>query len=250
MPAYWVSSDLRSTLEEHGIRYYSGLQIIIYHLSLALRHHAEEFLGTQESSRLLDQLKPDYTELLKELQGALTLKIITEVLKRLVAENVSVRDIRNISEALLRNTSEENDSSILTEFARMELKRYISHAYSDSDNVIAALLLEPSIEQKIRTSVQNKQTTAQMILDPEETQQLKQDIDDVMANLVEEAVTPVIVVPQDIRRFVRDLIKPYFPTLAVLSYQELTAETTVKPLKRIGKLVAPQSGVGNMAAAS
>ncbi len=71
-----------------------------------------------------------------------------------------------------------------------------------------------------------------------------------MANLAEKAAKPVIVVPQDIRRFVRDILKPYFPSLAVLSYQELTADTTVKPLKRIGKMATEKSRAGDREAVS
>src|SRR5690606_26131013 len=47
------------------------------------------------------------------------------------------------------------------------------------------------------------------------------------------SVAPVILTPIDIRRFTRKVIERDFPSLAVLSYQELTASANIQPLDRI-----------------
>jgi type III secretion protein V len=226
----WVASDSQTRLEEAGIRFYSGAEILIYHLSRVLRYNAEEFLGTQETSRLLNQLKPNNVDLLNEMQSIVVLKTVVEILKNLVAEGVSIRDIRNICEALLRYGQDYKDAPTLTAFARVALSRQISHTFSDTDKVISVIMLDPSVEVKARDLVEGK---SKILFEPEEKNEINQQIEKVLAKEADQGTNPVIIVPQFMRTTIKGSIKEKFPTLPVLAYQELTSETTIKPLHRV-----------------
>ncbi|HEU0202214.1 MAG TPA: flagellar biosynthesis protein FlhA, partial [Burkholderiaceae bacterium] len=66
----------------------------------ALRHNAPLFLGTQDTTNLLTRASSDMPDVVKDVLRALPLQRVAEVLRRLVGESVSIRNLRDILEAL------------------------------------------------------------------------------------------------------------------------------------------------------
>ena len=74
--------------------------------------------------------------------------LLTDVLRKLVQEEVSVRNIRAILEALVAPTT-EGDAAALAERCRQALHRYLSHKYAPN-GPLYAYLADPEVEQTIR----------------------------------------------------------------------------------------------------
>lgn len=73
-------------------------------------------------------------------------------------EQISIRDLRSILEALIEWSPKEKDTVMLTEYVRSALKRQISYMYSKGQNMLPAILLDPSVEETIRKAI--RQTSA------------------------------------------------------------------------------------------
>ena len=101
LPTLWVDRSQEERVKQLGLKYMSEADVISFHLAFVLRRHAEEFLGIQETRQLVDAMEKDYKELVKEVQRVMPIQKITEVLKRLVSEDVSIRNLRAIFEALI-----------------------------------------------------------------------------------------------------------------------------------------------------
>lgn len=208
-------------------------RILTYHLSFVLRKYAEDFVGIQETRYLLDQMDARFGELVKEAQRILPLQKVTEILQRLVSEDISIRNLRDILEALVEWGQKEKDPVLLAEYVRGNLKRYISFKYSSAQNLLPAYLLDPEVEEKIRGGIRQTSSGSYLALDPATTRKFVAHVKQTVGDLHQHASKPVLVTSMDIRRYVRKLIELELYELPVLSYQELTQEVTIQPLGRV-----------------
>jgi type III secretion protein V len=200
-------------------------------LNATLRRNAGQFLGIQEVNALIGKMGQDYPDLIKEVLRVLSLQKISDVMRRLVEEGVSVRNLRDIFESLADAGAREKDSLVLAEFCRVGLKRYLSERYAGSEGTLKVFLLHPEFEEKLRQSIRGSGASAQLALDPELARRI---VGEVRSLRQAHGLDTVVLASIDIRRHVRKLVEGDFHDLAVLSYQELTAEMQVLPLGQLG----------------
>ena len=233
LPTLWVADGHGESLRKAGVPTMEPARILTYHLSFVLRKYAEDFVGIQETRYLLDQMDARFGELVKEAQRILPMQKVTEILQRLVSEDVSIRNLRDILEALVEWGQKEKDPVLLAEYVRGNLKRYISYKYSSAQNMLPAYLLDPDMEEKIRGGIRQTSSGSYLALDPATTRKFVASVKQAVGDIRQHASTPVLVTSMDIRRYVRKLIELEIYELPVLSYQELTQEVTIQPLGRI-----------------
>jgi len=229
----WIADGQRETLKKAGVSTLDLPQVLTFHLSFVLKKYASDFLGIQETRYLLSQMEGGFGELVKEVQRVLPIQKMTEIFQRLVSEEISIRNLRAILEALVEWGQKEKDTVLLCEYIRGSLKRYISYKYSSGQNILPAYLLAPDVEEKIRGSIRQTSAGSYMALDPATAQRFVSRAKQSIGALRQGRSRPVIVVSMDIRRYVRKLIEMELYDVPVLSYQELTQEITVQPLDRI-----------------
>jgi type III secretion protein V len=158
---------------------------------------------------------------------------IAEILQRLISEDISIRDMRAVLEALVEWAQKEKDIVLLTEYVRMALKRYISHKYSNGQNFLPSYLLAPDVEDVVRDAIRQTAGGSYLAMDPEKSKALLDSIRRTVGPLETTVAKPVILTSMDIRRYVRKLIEQDLYQLPVLSYQELVPEINVQPLARV-----------------
>jgi type III secretion protein V len=193
----------------------------------ALRGQAHLLLGVQEVQLLLDGLEPLVPALVREASAKLPAVLVAEVLRRLVEEGVSIRPLRPILEAMLPHAEAKRGPGFLAEACRRALRRQLGHAHA-AGGPLSVLLLDPAAEQAIREALAGEVLS----LEPRRALAL---LDALAAELGAEPRTqpPVVLVSPDVRRAVRTLVAPRFPTLPVLAYEELPPELPVRPVGRI-----------------
>ncbi len=229
----WVACEFREKMRQASISFLEPAQILTYHLSFVLKKYAGEFIGIQETRYLLEKMESDFPELVKELQRVLPLQKITEVLQRLVSEEISIRNLRSILEALVEWGQKEKDTVLLAEYVRSSLRRYISYKYSHGLNLLPAYLLSPDLEETIRNGIRQTSGGSYLALDPETIHTLVGKVKALVGDLEHSPSQPVLITSVDIRRYVRKLLENDLYELPVLSYQELTQEITIQPLGKI-----------------
>lgn len=200
----------------------------------ALRRHAPLFLGMQDTTNLLTRASVDAPDVVKEVLRALPVQRVADVLRRLVGEAVSIRNLRDILEALSEAGQRDKDAHALTEFARIALKRQICHRVAP-DGKLPALLLEPALEDLLRQAVRVNGGVAQLALEPETARRIAQDI----AERVQRHAPRVVITTIDVRWHLRKLIEPECFDTPVLSYHELMPTLELDILDRIAVPAAP-----------
>ena len=233
MPAIWVDEKYQEILQKAGIRCWTGLEVIILHISKFYRQYASEFLGIQEARAMLEFVEKSFPDLVKEVTRLVPLQKLTEILRRLVQEQVSIKDLRTILESLSETAQTEKDTVVLTEYGRSALKRYISYKSSLGHTVLSVYLLDPEIEDMVRGAIKQTSAGSFLALDPDSVQLILHAMRNTIVAPVPGAQPPVLLTTLDVRRFVRKLIENEFPDLSVVSYQEIVPEIRLQPLGRI-----------------
>lgn len=200
----------------------------------ALRRNAPLFLGAQDTTNLLTRASADMPDIVKEVLRALPLQRVSEVLRRLVSEGISIRNLRDILEALAEISQREKDVLALTEFTRVALRRQISHLVAPQGR-LGALMLQPQVEEMLRQSVRVNGGVSQLALDPEAARRLC----DAIAAAVHRHSPAALVTAIDVRWHVRKLIEAECFDLPVLSYHELTPALKLDVLERVPSPDAP-----------
>ncbi|MEW6605859.1 MAG: type III secretion system export apparatus subunit SctV [bacterium] len=230
----WISEEQKEIVRKAGYKVWETTEIMVLHLNGVLRRYSYEFLGLQEVKTILENTEKVYPAVVETVvPKIINLLQLTDILQRLLQEDISIRDMRTILQSIAEWGAVEKDTVMLTEYVRQGLKRYITHKYTAGKEILFVYLLDPQIEEMVSNAIQHTPSGNYLALVPEITYEILDAIKKEIQNLPATAQKPVILTSQEIRRYVRKLVEIQFPHLAVLSYQELTPEITIQPLGRI-----------------
>jgi type III secretion protein V len=229
-PAAWIPAGELDAARLRGVPTLAPEEVIVAHLLQVLRRYGHEFIGIQETQALLDQLERTHPTLVREVVPKLVSPaLLTEILRRLAAEGISLRSLREILGALAERAPADSDPVALTEHVRTALRRQITFAYAGSSGALNAYFLDPMIEDTVREAIQHSASGSTLALEPE----LSSDIVKAVGRAVADNSAPVMVTTADIRCHVRHLLEAEHPKVAVLSYQEIDPDVKLQPLGRI-----------------
>ncbi|MGQ3055158.1 MAG: FHIPEP family type III secretion protein [Roseateles sp.] len=194
----------------------------------ALRRNAALFIGIQETSELLTRAQADLADVVKEVLRALPVQKVTEVLRRLACEEVSIRNLRDILEALAEAAQREKDVQALTEMTRIALRRQTHHRVCPSGE-LQALLLSPELEALMRQNLHVSGGVTQLAISPDVARQFAADVQAQIAALRPQAIVCAI----DLRWHLRKLVEAECFDTPVLSFHELLPTLRLTPLHHL-----------------
>ena len=228
--AAWIPAGELVSARLQGVPTLEPDEVIVLRLLHLLGQHGHEFIGIQETQDLLDCLQRTHPALVRELvPKIISPALLTEILRRLAEEGISLRNLHEILGALAERIPMDPDPVTLTEQVRAALRRPITFAHTGGSHALAVYFIDSMIEETLRESIQPHSTGSSLALEPE----LAADIIKAVGRAVADRSAPVIVTAADLRIHVRRLIATEHPQVAVLSYQEI--EPTVK-LESLGRI--------------
>ncbi|MDD7804297.1 MAG: type III secretion system export apparatus subunit SctV [Endozoicomonas sp. (ex Botrylloides leachii)] len=229
----WIDQSYQDKMGKNNVNFMGPSKILTFHLAHVLKKYAEEFIGIQETRYLIEKMEASFGELVKEVQRLLPVNKITEIFQRLVSEDIPIRNLRSILQALVVWGNKEKEVVQLTEYVRSSLKRFISYKYSNGKNMLPVYLLDQDVEDTIRGGIRQTSAGSYLALDPSTSAQFVEIVKKTVGKIGHLEHKPVLITSMDIRRYVRKLLELEVYDLSVLSHQELTEEITVQPLGRI-----------------
>ena len=229
LPALWISPDLRDKAEAMGYTVVDAPSVLATHLSEVIRKNGAELLTRQEVQKLTDMVKENSPAVVNDLLASLSLGEIQKVLQNLIREQIPIRDLVTIFEALADYGKMSRSVDFLTERAREALSRLISLKIQGPDGIITAATLSPNWEQKITAGVDGDLARGwQLNLDPREVQKMIAAISRAMEEMIAKGLPPVLLVHPDVRLIVRRLIEGSIANIFVVSYNEITRGVQIK----------------------
>lgn len=227
-PVLLFEMNQKNALRDRGLNLIAPEEVLLRHLALTLKNHAKEFIGIQEVRNILSHLEEDHAELVREVVPRLiSVNKLTEVIKRLVDENIPVNNFRLILETLSVCQPDTKDPVTLTEEIRIGLKRVINHLHARGGTKLPAFLLDPELENEIASGIRRSGSECYLVLDPTRLRVISTAVVNAFANHGLRASDAVILTTIETRRFVRKIIENDLTETAVLSYQELEANLII-----------------------
>ncbi len=210
-------------------------EALVAEIHSLLRRNLPLFLGIQEASEIMTRANSAYPEIVKELLRAMPLAKIADVLRRLIAEEVPIRDMRALLEGLAENAQREAEPAMLAEHGRRALGRHIRNIHAPTGR-IRALTLSSQLEARLRELVQQAQSGKAIPLDPREAKAILEALVD-GANDNE---ARAIVVAPDLRPQLRQLIAPDLFDVPVLSTPELVPHVVIDVCEEVAMPEIPR----------
>jgi flagellar biosynthesis protein FlhA len=154
-------------------------------------------------------------------------------LQNLLNERVSIRDLVSITETLATQGRVSRDVDLLTEYARAALARQISRQHADEAGVLHVITVGPRTEDEIASSIQQGDHGNQVAMAPWAMQRLLGVISTEVERVAGSGRDPLILCSSRIRLAVRRMLERRLPNVVVLSFAEVTPQTTVEAVGNI-----------------
>ena len=224
LPAQWITEDQRQDAEHNNYTVVEPTSVLATHLTETIKRYADELLTRNEVNRLLDNLKERSPKLIEEaVPNVIKPGEIQAVLQNLLRERVPIRDLETIIETLTDWAPRTKDPEVLTEYVRNALARTICHIHRTAEGKINCITLDPQLEELINSSLQRSEQGTFQAMPP----QLQQRIVEAIRSTVQRVMTDsmgqmsVLLCPPQIRIWLRRMIEPVLPNVAVMSYNEV-----------------------------
>ncbi len=229
LDAIWIAARQKDEATYAGYTVVDLSTVIATHLTELIRQNASELLGRQELQSLIDTLKLSYPKIVEDvIPGLLPVGVVLKVLKNLLRENVSIRDLRSILEALAEMAPYQKDPLLLTEHVRTSLARTITKKLAGADGQIQLLTLDKSIEETIAGGIIQTDQGQQLSLDPEFVRTFVAEMNQKAIELASHSSQAIVLCSPLIRVHLKNLLDRFIPNVIVLSHNEITPNVTVK----------------------
>lgn len=210
--AFWISEEEKKSAEAKGYFISDVPSLIVAHLTEVVKRSAPVLMGRQELSAMLDEVSHNAPAVVEEVRQVLSLGDIHKVLQNLLREQVSIRDMVTVLEALCDNAPKSKDITFLTEKTRQALSRQITASQLSKDRKLHIISLSPQLDKAISDS-------KAMELDSEK--QLSDAVRTMAEEIQAKGYKPVLLCMEESRPLVRRAVAQAVPQLCVMSVMEL-----------------------------
>jgi flagellar biosynthesis protein FlhA len=233
VPARWIAPALEDQAIAAGYSVVDSVTAISTHLAELIRRNAWNLLGRAETKRLLDSLNDSHPRLVEELvPKLLTLGEVQRVLQQLLREQVSIRDLGSILEALVETATVTKNLPQLVEAGRQALGRRVLQPLLDADGSLRVWMLDPVLEEEIVAKLQPENASRLLTDGAVATSPLFRRLTDSLKQLIgsqSSSALPVLLCQSPARYYLRRWLEPVTPRVAVIAPAEIPPEVHLRP---------------------
>ena len=235
LDAVWIEPNQKDHAQAQGYTVVDVDTVIATHLSKILQTHAHDLLGREEVQQLLDNLSKSAPKLVEGLvPDTLPLGSIHKVLQNLLEENIPVRDVRTIIEAISEQATRNPEIDALTAATRMALSHSIIQNINGVKPDLPIITLDPELEQIL---LQTLQATGEggANLEPGLAENMHKNLQDAAQRQEMTGESSILVVQAGLRNWISRFIRHSIPTLNVLSYNEIPDDKQIRIVANVGR---------------
>ncbi|MDH1680804.1 flagellar biosynthesis protein FlhA [Pseudomonas chengduensis] len=238
LEAVWIDPTQRDQAQSLGYTVVDASTVVATHLNQILHKHAHELLGHEEVQQLMQLLAKSSPKLAEELvPGLVSLSTLLKVLQALLQEQVPVRDMRTIAEAIASVAPKSQDPAAMVAAVRVSLARAIVQGIVGLEPELPVITLEPRLEQILLNSLQKAGQGSEdgILLEPGMAEKLQRSLVEA-AQRQEMLGKPVILlVAGPIRAMLSRFARLAVPSMHVLAYQEIPDNKQVTIVATVGQ---------------
>ncbi len=234
LPAIWIDEDNREKAERLGFTVVDSPSVIATHLTEIIKVYASEVLGRQDVQTLLNSLSKDYSAVVEEIKKVnATVGDIQKILKGLLREGVSIRDLVTILETIADYFPTVKDHDELIELVRQALSRQICQQFSTEGRKIPVITLSKEVEEEIKKALVETEVGKRFAMEPSAQKKLLERISDEVQKIRKRGLKPVFLTSPDVRALFRNIVSNIVPNAAVLSSFEIVPDIRLEAVGTI-----------------
>ena len=241
LDACWIEPEKKDQAQTLGYTVVDASTVVATHLNQVLQKHAHELLGHEETQKWLDQLEKVSPKLAEELvPTTVSISLLLKVLQNLLKEEVPIRDMRSIAEAIVNVHPRSQDPRLLTTVARQSLRRMIVQSICGNEQEIPVITLDPDLEQLLLKSMQQSQQSGGqedigLVLEPNMVEKLQRSLQDSVQRQEMLGKPAILLVSGPLRPVLAKFASYGVERLHVLSYQEIPDNKQITIVASVGQ---------------
>jgi len=150
----WLPPDAAAALVAEDIVSADIDQALCLHLLEICQLRAAHFFGLQDTRFMLGQLSREFDALVSQFEARVGAIALTRTLRALLADGISIRNLRRVLDALLAIPASEVNQDTLLRHARIALGEQICGAFRDpQDNRLPAEVIEPAWQHQLESCI-------------------------------------------------------------------------------------------------
>ena len=233
IPSNWILPENKEMAEIYGYTVIDPLSVMVTHLSETVRRHAYELLNREEVVKLVENVKQHSGKLVEEVvPGMVSYGMLQKILVSLLQEGIPIKDMETILESISDSVASGADITNIVENIRMTLKRTITSKFCRGGQM-RVLTLDAELEKMMVSSLTKGEQGYYMALSPELMQSVLTQIGAAVKKFADLDQEPIILTSQVIRVYVYRLLEQFYPSLYVLSFQEIANNIQIQAIGNI-----------------
>lgn len=235
MRAFATAEAFRPELRREGYMIVDNLSVLLTHLSEVIRNNLSQLFSYKNMRQLLETLAPEYRKLVEDICPMnLSYSGLQSVLKLLLMERVSIRNLDLILEAIAEVSPHVKRPEFIVEHVRMRIAQQICGDLA-VDGVLNVVRLGAHWETVFYEALKrdNKGEIIEFDIEPRDLETFSQELSTVVRKYMQERQTFVLLTSPDPRPYVRMIVERLFATLPVLSHTEIARGIDVNTLGAI-----------------
>jgi flagellar biosynthesis protein FlhA len=232
MRAYSVPEMFADDLKREQLPYADNMSVLLTHLSEVIRNNLPQLLSYKDMKSLIDRLDPEYKKLADEICSShITYPGLQAVLKLLLAERVSIRNLHLIIEAIAEIAPHVRRTEQIVEHVRVRMAQQICGDLSEG-GVLKILRLGNRWDLAFHQALKRdpKGEIREFDIDPRQLEEFGQEAGKVIRGHLDAGERFAIVSAPEARPYVRMIVERLFPTLPVLSHVEIAKGVEIRVL--------------------
>jgi flagellar biosynthesis protein FlhA len=231
LPAVWIEQSARDAAQNAGYTVVDASTVVATHLSQIMHAHASELFGREPLQQLLEHLTREAPKLTEDLvPKLLPMPVLQRVLQNLLEEQVHIRDMRSIVEALSAHAVRTQDPVELTAQVRVALGRAIVQQMFPGSSEVQAMVLDPAIERLLMQATASD--TA--VIEPQLAEQLVAASRAAAERQEQFGLPALLLVPAPLRVLLSRFLRRAIPQLKVMSHAEVPDTRAIKVVSIVG----------------
>ncbi|GAB5507441.1 MAG: flagellar biosynthesis protein FlhA [Rhizobiaceae bacterium] len=232
MRAYSVPEMFAEDLKRDQLAYADNMSVLLTHLSEVIRNNLPQLLSYKDMKALIDRLDPEYKKLADEICSShITYPGLQAVLKLLLAERVSIRNLHLILESIAEIAPHVRRTEQIVEHVRVRMAQQICGDLSEH-GVLKILRLGNRWDLAFHQALKRdpKGEVREFDIDPRQLEEFGEEAGKAIRAHLDQGERFAIVAAPEARPYVRMIVERLFPTLPVLSHVEIAKGVEIRVL--------------------
>ncbi len=235
MRAYSVSEMFAEDLKRDRFTFADNMSVLLTHLSEVIRNNLPQLLSYKDMKALIERQDQEYRKLIDEVcTSHISYPGLQAVLKLLLAERVSIRNLHLIIEAIAEIAPHVRRTEQIVEHVRIRMAQQICGDLTES-GVLKVLRLgnrwDLAFHQALKRDAKGE--IREFDIDPRLLEEFGNDTSKAVRAHLDAGERFVLVTAPDARPYVRMIVERLFATLPVLSHVEIARGVEVRVLGSI-----------------